>query len=343
MLKTHDVVIDGGIFCRLRDAVVRGRIQAECDVIGNRVRKQEDLLRHKADLLPERLQVIVFDVDAIYGDRTAVGIVHPHEQVSDRGFSRSCSANDRQYLPRPQVEGYVIQCLDARIGIGKRDVGKTHIALDGGSYAFAGVDGGFGVQKLVDAFLRGGCALHQRGHPGQCHGRKGELVDVDNELCNIARGNRSASHFQATDIHGDNRAKAHQKQDKWEEEGFGLDERQGMFFVCFALAVESIHLVLFPAIGLDDPYARERLLHKGGQGRKLPLDAFAPPVDDLVDDEEQRCQDRNGQEGIHGQFRVDIDHGHDDHDGQHQRVDGVHDGGAQIRSYPVDILGDAVH
>ena len=122
-------------------------------------------------------------------------VVHPQQQVGNRGFTRTRAPDDGHFLTRFQLEIYFFKGGNARIWIRKRYISELN-----GSRQILGIaaqvdNAGLGIQKLVDALLGSRCLLHNRGNPANGSHRPGEHVDVNHKLGNVARSNRAFNHL----------------------------------------------------------------------------------------------------------------------------------------------------
>ena len=79
------------------------------DVGGDRVVEQHRLLRHERDLLAQRPQRHVADVDAVDEDRALRDVVEPRNQIDERRLARAAQADERDDLPGPHRERHVSQ------------------------------------------------------------------------------------------------------------------------------------------------------------------------------------------------------------------------------------------
>ena len=88
------------------------------------------------------------------------------------------AADDGHLLPGLQPEADLLQGLDTGIGVSEVDLIKFDLAL----YWLGGLpgvgDGRLGIQEFVDALLRGGSLLHDRGDPADGRYRPGEHIYI---------------------------------------------------------------------------------------------------------------------------------------------------------------------
>ena len=84
------------------------------DVVAHRVVEQHRLLRHDADLRPQRGQRKIADVDAVHQNASAGDIEKARDEVHQRGLARAAAADDRQHLAGLHLQVDALQHL-ARI------------------------------------------------------------------------------------------------------------------------------------------------------------------------------------------------------------------------------------
>ena len=90
-------------------AIASTRIEAERDVVGQRVGEEERLLRHEADRAAEDRERDVAHVDAVDEDGAARRIVQPREQADERRLAGAGRADERDGLPRLDAQRDVIE------------------------------------------------------------------------------------------------------------------------------------------------------------------------------------------------------------------------------------------
>ena len=104
------------------------RVQAERDVVGERVGEQERLLRHEADRAAQRRERDVADVDAVDEHRAGRRIVQPREQGDQRRLARAGDADERDGLPRLDPRGHVVE--HRRAAVGEDEIAEFDLAAD---------------------------------------------------------------------------------------------------------------------------------------------------------------------------------------------------------------------
>ena len=124
------------------DEILRlGALQREVDLLRARIRladaqvlldgtgKQHRLLKHDADVPPQRLERHVADVHVIDRDGAGVGIEHAVQQAERRRLARAGRAHERDGLPRLHLEGHILN-RPAPLVIGETYMTECDAAAD---------------------------------------------------------------------------------------------------------------------------------------------------------------------------------------------------------------------
>jgi len=112
------------------------------NVAGNSRRKQNRLLRHKANLTAQPLDVELTNVDAIERDTAARHVVEPLDELDDRRLATAARAYECSGLPGLECECETLEDWNVRTrGIGELDVVKGDTAEDGVGLLAARVSG----------------------------------------------------------------------------------------------------------------------------------------------------------------------------------------------------------
>ena len=121
------LLVDMRVFRRLDDLLVGGVDAPVADVFQNAAGKEEHVLLHDADVLPQRTHRHLPRVHAVDGDRPAALLIKPRQQVAERGLSAAARADQREGRPRGDIEVHVRKhALPALVG--KRHVVKADVA-----------------------------------------------------------------------------------------------------------------------------------------------------------------------------------------------------------------------
>jgi hypothetical protein len=100
----------------------------ETDVLGRRRLVRDEILEDRPDHTAQLVGVEVGDVHAIEQDAALCRVVHPAQQLRQRGFSRAVSPDDGDRLPGQHFEAHVPQGGRRRVRIGERDMIEHHVA-----------------------------------------------------------------------------------------------------------------------------------------------------------------------------------------------------------------------
>ena len=99
--QRHDEIVRVRGARRRLDVVARRAGRSVRDVAGNRLVEQHRLLRHDADLRPQRRERHVADVRAVDEDAARGHVVEPRHQIHERRLARAAQADNRHRLAGP--------------------------------------------------------------------------------------------------------------------------------------------------------------------------------------------------------------------------------------------------
>ena len=85
------------------------------NVVPNRGREQETLLKRDANQRAQRLTIDRGDVVAVDRNRSRIGVDHPDEEVVDGRLPRSGRSDERHGFARCDFEGHTVQHLDTAL------------------------------------------------------------------------------------------------------------------------------------------------------------------------------------------------------------------------------------
>ena len=110
----------------------RGRVvlEAVAQVALDRLRKEQALLRHHADLAPELSEVELRDRHTVHEDRPLLRVEEAREQVQQRALARPDRPDDAERLPRRERERDLAQHPARRMPLGGRIVESHAAELD---------------------------------------------------------------------------------------------------------------------------------------------------------------------------------------------------------------------
>ena len=102
---------------RVADLLPGGVEPAVADVLLDRPREEQRLLEDDADLLPQRLELEVAEVDAVDHDAARSRIVEADEQAHQGALAGAGGADDGDPLAGARLEGDVVErVVAARVG-----------------------------------------------------------------------------------------------------------------------------------------------------------------------------------------------------------------------------------
>ena len=103
--EVQHIDIAGGLHqLRLGDGFV-----AEADVFGDGAGKQERVLQNHGEVLPQVVEIVFAQIDAIEQNLPRGHFVEAHHQAGERGLSRPRVAHDGHRVPRLDGEGNILQ------------------------------------------------------------------------------------------------------------------------------------------------------------------------------------------------------------------------------------------
>src|SRR2546423_3932396 len=104
VLEAKDELVRADSLGRADDLLCRRVRPPERDVLGDRAREEEPLLRHDSELAAERRLRDVAEVDAVERDPSAPRVVEAGQQFRDRRLAGARVADERNRCPRGDVE-----------------------------------------------------------------------------------------------------------------------------------------------------------------------------------------------------------------------------------------------
>ncbi len=321
------------------DRLLRGRGCAEADVVGDRARKQERILRDQRHLRTQRALLHRADVDAVDQHLPAGDVVEAGDQVGDRRLAGSGLADQRHRLSRLDGQVDVLQHGLVRL-VGEGDAAQLDAAVDTTHRrGVGGVDDArLRVQQLQHLLAAGHRRLHGGVELAELLDRLEETADVGQEGDDHADRDRVPAVGEASEEQHRRRRQQPQELDRRRE-----GERQGERP---ELRVPRVTIASFEPLG-GRRHLRERPNHahpadRLGQvadhrGDRRPRGAERAPRQAGKD---QRGDHHHGdhREGGQRQLRVHDQHGHDDADQDQGIADDLHQ---PLRQHLVD-GGDVV-
>ena len=143
-----------GDLCRLHNAVAVG-FSAECNVLGDRARKEHALLRNVSDLIAQRVLFHVLYVPAVHKHFALGRVVKAGHKVDERGFSAARTPDKGDRLSFFGAEGDMREHVRDGVGVTETHVAEFHGPfLRRGQFRLGIADGDGHVQHFVDALCR---------------------------------------------------------------------------------------------------------------------------------------------------------------------------------------------
>ncbi len=179
------------------DLLVRRVRLAEGDVLPDGHREDEDVLKHDADLAPQRAEGDVADIVPVDQDPALGDVVEAGHQLGEGGLTRAHEPHEGDLLPRPDAQGDVPQRLLGAL-VGEGDV----LELDGPPEPgqLEGVlrlgDIRAQVHDLEDAPGAGDGVLIELDEPGEHPHGADQLGEVGGEEDHLAYGEAPPQHPQ---------------------------------------------------------------------------------------------------------------------------------------------------
>ena len=116
------------VACAAHGVVVAVRISVR-DVAGDRSLEQERLLRHVADLVAQRLQLVVAHVDAVDEHLALRGVVETRHEVDEGRFAGAGRADERDRLTLLRLEIDAFEHGVTRVGVGEAHIAEFDFAF----------------------------------------------------------------------------------------------------------------------------------------------------------------------------------------------------------------------
>src|SRR4029079_6447708 len=114
--------------CGRLDLFLRGIRPPERDVLPNRAREEEALLRYDAELAAQALLGGRAEIVAVDGDAALARVVEACEELRDRGLPRAGVPHERYRRPGRHIQLDAVQDLDA-LPVAETDVLEVDVPL----------------------------------------------------------------------------------------------------------------------------------------------------------------------------------------------------------------------
>src|SRR4051812_47697332 len=113
MRQTRDKIVRVGRFSRFNDFVIRRFQAAIPDVLRDRARKQQRLLKNDTELIAQRRKREIANVVAIKQDATGLRLIKSGQKRYEGRLTGPRGANDPDYLPRLGFDADVDESVPA--------------------------------------------------------------------------------------------------------------------------------------------------------------------------------------------------------------------------------------
>ena len=282
--------------------------------------KQEGVLEHDRDRMPQVGQREIADVDAVDGDGALVHVVEAHQQASERRLAATGGADDGNRSARGYVQIEVAEHLVVLV-VPEADVAERHLAD-----AFPGGQGYRGVciahrgdsgEHLVDAQQCSRSTLTERDRHAQVAQREDEQPDVLHELEHLTAGHLPVQNSVTTDGEHRDEAEVRQQIERRQERAAYSRRLQRHGANVVGLHAQACCGDTFCAEALDDAHPADRFFHDGGELCLLGLhrqhrwvDPARKPGRKDVQERQRRERDEGEQGLLYGEHDHDREHHH---------------------------------
>ena len=335
-------------------------VEAEGDVVADRVREEERLLRHEADRATQRLQRPVAYVAPIHKYGAPRRLVQARDQPDQRRLPSAGLADDGRGLTGRNAHGDVTE--DRRVTEGERQVPKfdgadnlvrlrtsssgVTVRLKPDTTA-AGInvvaDGGRRIENVEHPLPARHAALQHVRHPAKRNHRPREHGEIGEEGDELAQRDALRDDGTAAEPQHQHRTQPEEERHGREEDPLQRDELPVAAHVLEVGLPEAFEFRALLAVGTHHAHARQRLLSNGAHLGELRLDALEPLVDGAAEvvhrDRDERQRDERQQRQPH----VDGEHHRQRRDEGQQRIGGVHDRWPDHHPHGVEVVGGARH
>ena len=196
-------------------------------------------------------------------------------------------------------------------------------------------------EDLIDALHRRRPALHQAHRPPEGDHRPDELGEVEPEGDEGPDGDLAGHHLTAADPEDDDRPPAGQEAEGRVEHPRDLDQREVPSLILLGEPHELRRFGALLPVGAHDPDAAQVLDHVIGQHAEVGLDRLGAFVDPAAEPDHDHRQHGERDEDPEGEAEAGRRHHRDEEDGQHERVDQIHQCGPGHHPDVLEIVGGA--
>ncbi len=317
ILLLDDEVVRIRCLRRFKQLLVCGLRSAIAQVVADRAREEERLLKDDPDLAAQRVKGHVPQIIPVDQDPALGGVVEARDEVTQSALARATRADQGDHLAWLHIQTNPLE--DQLIGvIAEGDILHDDVPLhrgQGHGIRLLG-NGRLRVEHLEDALQRNRGALDDVVHLHHAHDRSVQLREVGGELNQAASGHsRLFPDRQVAAVAEDDRGA--QARD---ELGRGAQRRAELYHV-------ELHRGFLADIANETPLLRALTgegLHHLGAGDplgdasddvgELLLDILARAADPGAQDEERPGIEREHQDGVERQLGAHREENHDEDD-----------------------------
>ncbi len=300
-------------------------VEAERDVVGNRVREQERLLRHEADGAAQDRERDLADVDAVDEHRARRRIVQAREQADQRRLAGAGTTDERDGLPGLDARRDMIE--DRRAVVGEDEIAEFDLAAD----------------RRLRRYRPAACSLHLRrarvrrtvsasGSPAPCRAPRASASSGAMPRCSMfvtqpnaiigqlsivryalnATNSPSVMRPLITSRLPSQRTSSAPRPRKnamlGKEEALQHDQAAVAAQVLLVRAPEALDLRRLLPVGAHDAHAGQRLLRDRADLGELRLNLLEPLVDGAAEILHRERHERQRNQRHQRQPRIDRDH-----------------------------------
>src|SRR6185312_1823924 len=323
-----------------------GIFDSEGNVLADCFAEQESFLRHKPNVLSQRLHRIFAQRYAVNQHASRCRIINTRDQIHQRGLARTGRAHNRQAGPRRNVQIHIMQ--DVHAVIVEIQIVEFNVATDFDRGRFLDhcrivLNFRLLMQDFVDTAHGSRTTLEKIDDPPQRDHWPCELHHVKVEGGEAADIHPSVDHFAPAQPNDQNDGQAnHQFKSRPQHSG-KANKKQAAVNVFLVRFLKACDLSLFLHIRANYTDARKILLHTGGNLGKLRLDLLKAVVNLPPKILDHNAHQRQGKECVNREFGADADHESQRGRRGNNCVCRIHDRRAQQHSHRVQIVGGAGH
>ncbi len=313
--KFHDEIMGvgtlGGID-HIFESCIRPTI---ADIFQNCSCEKVNILLHDADLFSQRSLGDRGDIGPVDQDPAGLRFVESRDQAADRGLADTGMTDQRDIFARIDVK---IQMREYIGGFGRLAVIREGYILKIDISLYAGhfscirsvLDIRLDADHLVETFESGHAVLELLGKADELSDRLGEVIHIKKKCDQILKCQRILSDHEGSDRGDDDRDQSGRSPED------GVIDRHIPVVILLAseehvvALCELMDLHILAGKGLDDPDAREAVLHAGVDLGDLFAVLFERPFHFLIQNRSEDDHERNRNQC--DQRQRDIDHAQDD-------------------------------